>query len=91
MDRYHIGFLMNRQFKADFLVAQPSALSGIARILDLYGVFDDYNHSSTEREADLRATYVDWQIVGDDLRNALRSAGEQKLVQDDRQLELALR
>ena len=85
---------MNRYMRADFLLAQPGAISGMGRALDLGGTFDDYNQSSSEREADLRASYVDWQIVGNDLRSAINMAKSElkrPLTAAPAQLELALR
>ena len=52
---------------SDFLFARPSFWSGIARLLDLWGAFDDYNRSRTPVEADRRALYSDWYIVGQDI------------------------
>ena len=45
----------------------PSALQGAARTLDLAGQFDEYNVSSTPREADTRAMIADMMVVADDL------------------------
>lgn len=53
------------------VVARPSALSGLARVLDLAGRFDRYNQSRTEQEADFHALANDWRVVGADLRGAL--------------------
>jgi hypothetical protein len=58
---------MNR-VKSDFLFAQPSISSGAARVLDLWGQFDAYNDSASEKEADAKAIAADWIMVGDDLR-----------------------
>lgn len=49
---------------SDFLFAQPSAASGVARVLDLWGLFDNYNVSRSGRHADARAMYNDWRSVG---------------------------
>ncbi|MCA8976782.1 MAG: hypothetical protein KDC98_18815 [Planctomycetes bacterium] len=62
---------------SDFLFAQPSTLSGTARIVDLGGVFDDYNTSATTEEADARALRADWQAVGADLSQAMESVREE--------------
>lgn len=56
---------------SDFLFAQPSVLSGIARLLDLWGTFDVYNVSRTAQEADARALRCDWAVVGHDLSHAM--------------------
>jgi hypothetical protein len=58
---------------SDFLFAQPSRLSGIARLLDLLCVFQLYNLSSSRPEADCRATFSDWVMVGGDLKRACDS------------------
>ena len=58
---------MNKK-RADYLFATPSAISGIARFLDMAGFYDRYNVSSNDAEADGKATYLDWSCVGDTLR-----------------------
>jgi hypothetical protein len=62
---------MENKVKSDFLFAQPSLASGAARVLDLWGQFDDYNQSETTLEADARAIATDWLIVGQDLSDAI--------------------
>ncbi len=44
---------------SDFLFARSSWLSGMARTLDLAGIFDDYNISLTEAQADWLALQND--------------------------------
>jgi hypothetical protein len=39
--------------------------------LDLGCVFDEYNYSLTEDEADAKAAYSDWMMVGMDILAAL--------------------
>lgn len=58
--------------RSDFLFANPSFVSGAARLLDLYCLFDSYNGSSTEREADYKAMLSDWRVVGQDILAAMR-------------------
>lgn len=53
------------------LFATPSVFTGAARLVDLGGVFDKYNQSRTEAEADSRALGSDWLAVGYDLREAM--------------------
>ena len=60
---------MNKS-KSTFLFATPSFASGVARVLDLYGTYDRYNSSSTEAEADGKAIWLDWSVVGQDIRIA---------------------
>jgi hypothetical protein len=55
----------------DALFARPSFLSGVARVLDLGGTFDGYNHRESEEDADLRALLGDWAAVGADLQRAI--------------------
>jgi hypothetical protein len=62
---------MEKKVKSDFLFAQPSFASGAARVLDLWGVLDDYNISSTTLDADGKAIAADWIIVGQDLSDAM--------------------
>jgi len=52
---------------SDFLFARPSWLSGMGRVIDLWGCFEDFNDSPTAEMADRRGLYSDWQIVGQDL------------------------
>lgn len=56
--------------KSLFLCADPSLLSGAARIIDMGGVFDVYNTCSSGDEADAKAIYCDWAITGQDLQQA---------------------
>jgi len=60
----------------DFLFPMPSYLSGAARTLDLFGVFDEYNQSATPTEADFRAIYNDWAMTGNDLQVAIDKFSE---------------
>jgi hypothetical protein len=59
---------MMKNFK---LFATPSFLTGAARLVDIGGVFDKYNSSRSEEEADSRALASDWSVVGDDLRKVM--------------------
>ena len=63
--------------KTDFLFAQPSFLTGIARLVDICGLMDDYHPRRTEQEADARGLYSDWRITGEDLLRALQTAEEE--------------
>jgi hypothetical protein len=56
-----------------FLFARPSFLEGVARVMDLGGTMQVYNNSKTEKEADLKALKKDWQAVGEDISNAVKS------------------
>jgi hypothetical protein len=63
--------------KSDFLFAQPSFASGVARTLDLFGEFDQYNMSATPAEADAKAIASDWFVVGQDLAEAIEQEESQ--------------
>ncbi len=65
-------------FYTDRLFAQPSFVSGAARILDLGGTFDCYNISPTPADADHCALVNDWNVVGQDLREAIEKVQSQK-------------
>ena len=58
---------MGNKITTDFLFARPSFSSGIARLFDFWGLYDLYNVSPSTVEADARAMYSDWRIVGQDL------------------------
>jgi len=62
---------MHSKVTSDFLFAQPSFISGVARLLDWYGLYDAYNASRTGREADYKALLSDWRIVGQDIQDAM--------------------
>jgi hypothetical protein len=53
--------------ETDFLYAKPSALSGAARTLDLWALFDSYNSSLNGEQADTLALWLDWHMAGKDL------------------------
>jgi len=57
--------------RATFLFACPSPAAGMARFFDFGGVFDSYNASSTEVEADAIAAHIDWACTGDAILSAL--------------------
>jgi hypothetical protein len=62
---------------SDYSFARPSFWSGVARLLDLWGKFDEYN-SSLSTDEDGRALYSDWRVTGQDLRDSLLSYGNEK-------------
>jgi len=61
---------------SDFLFAQPSFLSGMARVLDMGATFDEYNTSPTGEYADAVALLNDFRAVGADLVAAMEEAEE---------------
>lgn len=78
----------SNQLGSDFLFVRPSLLRGFARTLDLVGSLNSYNWAGSGEEADARATYVDWSLVGADISEAMKAfsmkpvdlAGNEQLV-----------
>jgi hypothetical protein len=56
-----------------YLFAKPSWRSGAARVLDLFGMFDDTNLSEDPEQADAIALYLDFRAFGLDLVDASRT------------------
>lgn len=54
------------------LYAKPSLLEGLARLFDGRGRLNIYNYSDSMLKADWRATFSDWQQVGNDLALAMK-------------------
>jgi hypothetical protein len=67
---------MAEKLKSDFLVASPSFACGVGRLLDWYGLYDLYNVSRNQNEADAKAIYSDWCIVGQDIYDATLEFGK---------------
>ena len=61
----------SRSIQSDYLFAQPTFISGLARLLDLSGTYDRYNISPTDREADYKALLSDWYAVGQDIADSM--------------------
>jgi len=62
---------MINKIKSDLLVATPSFTSGAGRLLDWYGLYDSYNVSRSGQEADAKAIFSDWRVVGEDINDAM--------------------
>ena len=54
----------------DFLFARPSAIEGIGRNIDLFGVLNVYNTSETGVEADQKARRNDIEVLKKDFVDA---------------------
>jgi hypothetical protein len=54
-----------------FLFARPSLIEGMSRVLDIAGRTNEYNYSLTPEQADRLALYRDWQLIGQDMLNAM--------------------
>jgi hypothetical protein len=81
---------MTQRMPTLFLMADSSMLFGAARVIDLFGQFDQYNLSRTGEEADARALMADWTVVGDDFLESIATARRMIEDADAQQLELAL-
>ena len=57
--------------RAFYLFARPSALGGVARILDFGGTLNEYNTANSPEQADVLALWSDWLAVGDAMWSAI--------------------
>ena len=55
---------------SDFLFANPTAIDGVMSIVDLFGIISEYNDSSSEQAADLRAVQADINAIKKDFMDA---------------------
>lgn len=65
---------MNNNACTDFLMPRSSYITGAGTVFNLAGSYYVYNTSNTPEEADAKALASDWQVIGNDLRNALKAA-----------------
>lgn len=61
-----------RRMRTSFLFPMPSFWSGMGSVLDLSGHPGRYLFSRTGREADTRALYSDYRMIGQDIEEATR-------------------
>ena len=61
------------KMRAALLFARPSALGGMASILDFGDTLTEYNTANSPEQADVLALWSDWLAVGDDMWVALRA------------------
>jgi hypothetical protein len=60
------------------LFSRPSFVEGVARTLDISGIFDSYNQNKQPGSADRNALLSDWLATGIDLRESIKRYGEQE-------------
>ncbi len=60
-----------RRMKTSFLFPTPSFLSGMGSVLDIFGRPGPYNYSRTGVEADCKALYSDYRMIGQDIEDAI--------------------
>ncbi len=58
--------------RTDILFNQPSALNGVARTIDLYATYTEYNYSKSSEEADRIAIFSDINVIRKDFNNAFQ-------------------
>jgi hypothetical protein len=61
-----------------FLYAKPTFIDGIARILDFGSTLQEYNSCFFDEQADNIAMKLDWAMVGEDFRHAMRLISEEE-------------
>jgi hypothetical protein len=71
---------MNR-FATDFLTSTNTFWGGAGTILNIRGNYYKYNSSSTPAEADAKAIYHDWAMIGQDMKDAI-DEGKKKILLD---------
>jgi hypothetical protein len=57
-------------FRSSFLSADSNFWVGFSRLLDVFGTANIYNESASQQDADYRALFSDWYMVGRDLQRA---------------------
>ncbi len=62
---------LNR-FKTDFLFSTPSLLSGAGTVMNIAGNYYEFNESNSVIEADDLAIREDFNMVGQDISDALK-------------------
>ena len=60
------------------LFARPSFIEGVARIWDFGNGLNRYNASDSEKEADAKALYADWLMVGEDIKKGMEVYEQQR-------------
>jgi hypothetical protein len=62
-----------KRFRTDYLTARPSYLTGAGTVFNLAGSYYRFNAARSAKQADARAIYMDWAMIGQDLRKAMAS------------------
>lgn len=65
---------------SDFLYAVPNFVTGVSRILDFGSTLNTYNVSQSDEEADFKAIYSDWYMVGTDIKGAMEEYDRERAV-----------
>ncbi|MCE0496625.1 MAG: hypothetical protein LV481_01575 [Methylacidiphilales bacterium] len=67
--------------KSDHLVSAGSILIGAGTIMNIAGIYFQYNYSNSDEEADRCAIFRDWRMVGQDIEKAIETEGPSLLAQ----------
>lgn len=59
------------EVRTDFLFADESFLTGMGTVMDLAGSSTEFNTSETSEEADKKAIFSDWSMIGKDISNSI--------------------
>ena len=59
------------RMKTGFLFPTPTFLSGIGSVLNVFGGPGTFNYSRNGLEADCKALYSDYRMIGHDIENAI--------------------
>jgi hypothetical protein len=62
---------MNFQYKTDFLTPDSSFLVGMGSVINIGGNYFEYNTSEGNWEADRKAIFMDWKMIGNDIRDSM--------------------
>lgn len=61
---------MMNMTKKSILFSAPSFFRGMAATLDIGNTLTIYNESTTPEEADYKALYSDWSVIGENITYA---------------------
>jgi hypothetical protein len=76
--------------KTDFLVSAGSFIIGAGTIMNLGGSYFHYNISPTGEEADMRAIYGDWRVIGQEMEKVAATESKRQDPTEESQMTLAL-
>lgn len=64
--------MMRNMIVSPILSNNPSFIKGMARLVDLFGSLDSYSVSLEPNEQDVQALKLDWELVGQDIKNSIQ-------------------
>lgn len=60
------------RMRTDFLFPMPNFWYGLGSVLDLGGSIGPFSYSRSGKEADFKAIYSDYRMIGQDIEDAMR-------------------